>query len=71
MESGNIMAMFSLAGQDSFNFFKHDFTNHAPAVWEKAPFALRKLADKFATASSWSTFSTSCCYTFVTCSTNK
>lgn len=46
--SANIIAMFGVEGQSSWNFFKNDFTNHIP---EKiASFALKKLAQKFSTA---------------------
>jgi len=51
--SANAMAMYSLEGQSSFNFFEHDLTNHVPTLGPNAPIALKLLAKKFATASAW------------------
>jgi len=53
--SANIFAMFSLQGQDSWNFFKHDLTNHVPDLSSKADFILQRLRGKFAEASDWPT----------------
>lgn len=53
--SGNLFAMYSLEGQDSWNFFKHDLTNHVPDLSSNADFALQKLRGKFAEASDWPT----------------
>ena len=30
VDSANLFAMFSMDGKDSFNFFEHDWSNHAP-----------------------------------------
>ena len=48
IHSANIIVMFSVEGQESWNFFKNDFTNHIPQKIND--FALRLLAKKFATA---------------------
>jgi len=53
--SGNLFAMFTLTGQPSFNFFKHDLTNHPPEIGDWAPLPLRLLGTKFRTASAWPT----------------
>jgi len=54
--STNILAMFSLEGQDGFNFFKHDLTNHPPDINPvTAPFILQQLRAHFETASKWPT----------------
>jgi len=45
--SGNMVAMLSVDGQPSWNFFKNNFTNHIPAL---ASPALAPLGAKFATA---------------------
>jgi hypothetical protein len=52
--SGNFFFMYALDGQETFNFFEHDLTNHVPAPsesWVTTPIAA--LALKFATASEW------------------
>jgi len=55
--STNLFAMYSLMGQDSWNFFKHDLTNHVPDIsTEDAAFALKELKKAFLTASKWPTF---------------
>lgn len=41
-----MVAMYSVDGQDSWNFFKNDFTNHIPAAVDSG---LKLLAKKFAT----------------------
>jgi len=46
VDSANFVAMFGVDGQDSWNFFANDFTNHIPP----ATGALALLGDKFATA---------------------
>jgi hypothetical protein len=51
--SGNMFAMYSLQGQDSWNFFKHDLTNHVPDLSDNAQFLLRELRATFAKASNW------------------
>jgi len=51
--SGNMFAMYSLQGQDSWNFFKHDLTNHVPDLSSNAPFILQELRNVFAAASNW------------------
>jgi hypothetical protein len=54
--SANLFAMYSLEGQDSFNFFEHDLTNHVGDLNEAAiDFALRKLKQAFMKASKWPT----------------
>merc|ERR1712098_682542 len=47
IDSSNLVAMFGVDGQPSWNFFANDFTNHIPAAQDQA---LVLLADKFATA---------------------
>merc|ERR1712215_37840 len=37
MDSANLVAMYSVDGQESWNFFKNDFSNHIPSL----SFALR------------------------------
>lgn len=32
IDSANLVAMYSVAGQDSWNFFANDFSNHIPPV---------------------------------------
>jgi len=54
-KSGNLFAMFSLEGQDSWNFFKHDLTNHVPDLSSSADSLLLKLRDTFGQASDWPT----------------
>lgn len=51
--SGNIFAMYSLQGQDSWNFFAHDLTNHVPDLSNNAGFLLKELRATFAKASNW------------------
>ena len=48
IDSGNMVAMFSVDGQDSWNFFKNNFTNHIPGL--EGFSALSALSVKFATA---------------------
>ena len=47
VDSGNMVAMFAVDGQQSWNFFKNNFTNHIPPL---ASAALAPLGMKFATA---------------------
>jgi len=51
--SGNMMALYSLEGQDSWNFFKHDLTNHVPDLSTNSQFILQELRSLFAGASAW------------------
>ena len=32
MDSANLVAMYSVDGQESWNFFKNDFSNHIPRL---------------------------------------
>lgn len=50
MDSVNLVAMYSVDGQDSWNFFKNDFSNHIPAI---TSFSLKPVAAKFATVTPW------------------
>jgi hypothetical protein len=49
IDSANLVAMYSVDGQESWNFFKNDFSNHIPA----AGAALLPLAKKFSSATPW------------------
>jgi hypothetical protein len=49
IDSGNLVAMYSVDGHESWNFFKDDFSNHIP----RASAALLPLAKKFSTATPW------------------
>jgi hypothetical protein len=51
--SGNMFALQSLQGQDSWNFFAHDLTNHVPDLSDNAEFILKELRSTFAKASAW------------------
>jgi len=51
--SANFMTMYSLEGQPSFNFFKHDLTNHVPDLSLNGSEALKILKYKFLTESDW------------------
>jgi len=53
--SGNAFAMFNLMGQPSFNFYKHDLSNHPPDLGDWAPLTLKALKVRFSTGSSWPT----------------
>jgi len=46
VDSANLVAMFSVGGQQSWNFFKNDFSNHIPGI----SLSRQPLAAKFATA---------------------
>eukprot|EP00760_Papus_ankaliazontas_P004051 PhM_4_TR11681/c2_g3_i1/m.76169 len=55
-KSANVMAMASLLGQPSFNFFEHDMTNHAPMVNPNSPMVTtnqRFVYKAFLEASEW------------------
>jgi len=54
--SANMMAMYSLVGQRSFNFFAHDLTNHVPELPSDGPLALQALRRKFSSASDYPAF---------------
>jgi len=54
--SGNVFAMYSLLGQTSFNFFKHDLSSHVPDLPGDAPSALQLVRWKFSTASGFPVF---------------
>jgi hypothetical protein len=56
VKSANFVAMDSLRGQPSWNFFAHDLTNHAPNLPNSAGFAEKKLKSTFATASHYPVF---------------
>ena len=45
MDAANLVAMYSVDGQESWNYFKNDFSNHIPAA---SP-SLQPLNNKFAT----------------------
>ena len=47
VDSGNMVAMFSVDGQQSWNFFRNNFTNHIPPL---DGLALAPLGAKFSTA---------------------
>jgi len=51
--SANLFAMYNLEGQDSWNFFKHDLTNHVPDLSTATDLVLRELRQKFSEASQW------------------
>lgn len=53
VHSGNLFAMYSLQGQDSWNFFKHDLTNHVPDVGASAGIIIAGLRSVFAKASNY------------------
>merc|ERR1712112_655544 len=46
IDSANLVAMYSVDGQESWNFFRNDFSNHIPGL----SIPLQPLAAKFATA---------------------
>ena len=51
-DSANIVAEYSVQGQDSWNFFKNDFSNHISSSGSPSP-SLDALANLFATGSPW------------------
>jgi len=52
VKSANLMAMPSLMGQQSMNFFVHDFTNHVPSL-NNPPVAFKLMIKTFEKASKW------------------
>jgi len=54
--SGNAFAMYSLLGQPSYNFFKHDLSNHPPDLGDWAPLTLKAIKARFSTGSTWPSF---------------
>lgn len=50
IDSANLVAMYSVDGQDTWNFFANDFTNHVAATTAPSTLAV---ATKFATQTSW------------------
>jgi len=53
VKSANMFGMYSLQGQDSWNFFKNDLTNHVPDLGDNANFILKEIRATFLKASSW------------------
>jgi len=53
--SANTFTMYSLLGQNSYNFFKHDLSNHVPSFGSWAGIGQKALFEKFLTASQWPT----------------
>jgi len=51
--SANVFAIWSLGGQQSYNFFAHDASNHIPAIPNDSPLPAKIIQDKFATASNF------------------
>jgi len=49
VDSANLITMFSVAGQDSLNFFENNFTNPIPIVDPTGDFALKAIGEKFRT----------------------
>ena len=50
IDSANLVAMYRVAGQDNWNFFANDFSNHIPG---ETASTLLKLAKKFSTVTKW------------------
>lgn len=50
MDSASLVAMYSVDGQDSWDFFANDFTNHIGAV---KSLTLKPVAAKFSTATDY------------------
>lgn len=50
IDSASLVAMYSVDGQPSFNFFKNDFNNHIPTVTSKS---LIPVATKFSTVTNY------------------
>jgi len=50
MDSVSLVAMYSVDGQDSWNVFKNDWSNHIPAATE---LSLIPLVKKFETATDY------------------
>ncbi|KAL0482533.1 hypothetical protein AKO1_002852 [Acrasis kona] len=55
VKSSNIFAMYSLEGQEGFNFFKNIFSNHVPSLSPDASTILKKLDENFGKVTSWTT----------------
>jgi len=55
ISSANLVAMYALFGQASYNPFAHDFTNHVPSLGPNGDIALKLLSKKFETASPYPT----------------
>jgi len=53
VKSGNFMAMYSLEGQQGFNIFENELTNHVPELSSKARVQLRTLEKNFRRVSKW------------------
>eukprot|EP01126_Amoeba_proteus_P063681 TRINITY_DN87_c0_g1_i3.p1 TRINITY_DN87_c0_g1~~TRINITY_DN87_c0_g1_i3.p1 ORF type:complete len:332 (+),score=49.98 TRINITY_DN87_c0_g1_i3:150-998(+) len=53
--SANVFVMYSLMGQDSFNFFKHDLSNHPPDLGSGVSLFFKLLRKTFAKASNFPT----------------
>lgn len=51
LEATNLFGLYTLDGQNSFNFFEHDLTSHPPELGVNASYFVRKVRDVFATAS--------------------
>ena len=50
MDSASLVAMYSVDGQPSWNFFLNDFSNHIPAI---SSAALLPVGLKFSTVTPW------------------
>lgn len=48
MDSASLVAMYSVDGQPSWNFFLNDFSNHIPDI---TSLSLKVVGEKFSTAS--------------------
>jgi len=55
VKSANLMAMYSLSGQKSMNFFAHDLTNHVPNLGGDISLPQKALLRAFKKASKWPT----------------
>jgi len=53
VKAADMFAMYSLQGQDSWNFFKNDLTNHVPDLSTSANFVLKEIRKTFEKASAW------------------
>ena len=50
VDSANVLAMYSVDGQDSWNFFKNDLSNHIPT---STSFTAKMLANKLSSVTPW------------------
>ena len=50
MDSASLVAMYSVDGQPSWNFFLNDFSNHIPNI---TSLSLQAVGKKFSTATPW------------------